>query len=128
MLRIQKEKSIPLYCKIPYIPNRPPTMSKMLRIRLIWRSSLILLVITKYSKGPAKKRGNSFTLTKKLLDQIRERMQIKIKLKMDKFRGVEVNLISSLLIILSTQNIKANNTKISVIVSLAGVKTVIQRG
>ncbi|MBA7677882.1 hypothetical protein ES703_86148 [subsurface metagenome] len=95
-------------------------------MRSTCRLLLILLVIIKYNKGPAKKRGSSFTLTKKLLDQIRERMQIKVKLKMDKFRGVEVNLISSLLIILSTQNIKANNTKISVIVFLAGVKTVIQ--
>jgi len=55
-------------------------------------------------------------------------MQIKVKLKMDKFRGVEVNLISSLLIILKNQNINANNTKTEETTSLAGKNTVIHRG
>ena len=110
------------------MPNRLPTISKTLRIRRIGRSSLILLVITKYNKGPVKKRGSSFKLTKKLLDQIKETTQIAIKLNMGKLSGVEINLISSLFIILNHQNIKANNTNISASSSLAGRNTVMQRG
>ena len=45
-----------------------------------------------------------------------------IKLKIGKLRGVEVNLISSLLIILNAQNINPIITKASRVNSLAGVK------
>ncbi len=85
-------------------------------------------MITKYNKGPAKKRGSSIKLTKKLSDQIRERRQIAIKLSKGKLRGLEINLISSLLIILRNQNINANNTKTEETASLAGKNTVIHRG
>jgi len=65
---------------------------------------------------------------KKLLDQIKERTQIEIKLKIGKLREVGVNLISSLLIILRPQNIKANNIITAETASLAGEKTFLHRG
>ena len=44
-------------------------------------------MIIKYKKGPAKKRGNSVTLSKKLLDQKRESKESDIKLKIGRFKG-----------------------------------------
>ena len=65
----------------------------------------------KYNKGPAKKRGNSFKLTKGLSDQIKERMQIIIKDKTGILRGFETILNSSFFNTLNPQNIKPIITK-----------------
>ncbi|GAG72591.1 unnamed protein product, partial [marine sediment metagenome] len=67
-------------------------------------------------------------LTKKLLDQIKERKQRTIKLNMGKFKGEEVSLNSSSLTILKPQNITPDIIRISAINSLAGKNTVIQYG
>ena len=85
-------------------------------------------MITKNKKGPANKRGNSFTLTMTLSDQNKESKHIDMKLKMGRFRGEWLKDNFSLLIILKPQNIKLITTNNAKTNFLAGENTVIQKG
>lgn len=74
----------------------------------------------KYNPGPARKSGNSFKLTKKLLDQNKESNPMETKHKTGTFKGERVKVYFLVFTILNPQKTRPITTNNSNINSLIG--------